>query len=432
MKKIGKYEIIERLGGGGMGVVYKAHDPSFIDRDVAIKVISEEIVELPGMRERFYREARSAGKLLHENLTIVYDVGETDGKPYIVMEYLQGDDLRSIIDEKEPLPLIQKLNYAKQICKGLEFVHAKDIIHRDIKPGNIKIVDDSKVKIMDFGIAKPLASNLTRPGTLLGTPSYMSPEQIKGEEIDQRSDIFSFGILFYELLAYKKPFAGDENTVMYKIVHEEPERLRLEENTIVDALQALVSKCLRKKARERYHNFSEILVLLEGIIAAVQTNGVKKRSPQRLVISLSLAIIVLALGLWVYFRNQSLPDKTARIIPQPVNAESTMVRQDNQNPTREKPSPLIMELAGISEIKVLREKLIEYRDSFRIAIGDIDDFEPPDGCYVFVVDTGKVWGVYKFEANLFYNLKSEEKLSDLSERFSGKKSIWVQDLTTQF
>ncbi|MFQ5769516.1 MAG: serine/threonine-protein kinase, partial [bacterium] len=163
MKKIGKYEILEVLGEGGMGIVYKAYDP-LMEREVAVKVLSESVFNLPEIKERFYREARSAGKLSHENITIVHDLGEIEGKPFIVMEYLQGTDLRTIIDKKEPLTLDQKLEYARQICRGLAFSHAKDIIHRDIKPANIRILDHDKIKIMDFGIAKPLTSTMTQTG----------------------------------------------------------------------------------------------------------------------------------------------------------------------------------------------------------------------------------------------------------------------------
>ena len=196
MDKIGKFEIIETLGEGGMGVVYKAHDP-LIERDVAIKVILERALNLPEIKERFYREARSAGKLAHENITVVYEVGEIDGNPYIVMEYLDGEELRKIIVEKKNIPLPEKINYAIQICKGLQYAHSKKIVHRDIKPENIQVLKNGKVKIIDFGIARPEASNLTQAGVVVGTLAYMSPEQIKGLKVDNRSDIFSFGVLFY-------------------------------------------------------------------------------------------------------------------------------------------------------------------------------------------------------------------------------------------
>jgi len=268
MKKIGKYQILEKIGSGGMGVVYRAHDPA-LGRDVAIKVILEKALHLPEIKERFYREARSSGKLLHENLTIVHDVGEVDGKPYIVMEYLKGRDLRSLINDQAPLSLIEKLDITQQLCKGFEFVHAQNIIHRDIKPENIMVLDDGKVKILDFGIAKPMASPITQTGARIGTPRYMSPEQVKGKNLDKRSDIFSFGVVFYELLAYRRPFEGDDTTVMFRIVHEEPEPLQLPEGE-ADGLRAVLSKCLRKDVDERFGTFAEVLKSLKAVSADAQ------------------------------------------------------------------------------------------------------------------------------------------------------------------
>ncbi|TDI80115.1 MAG: serine/threonine-protein kinase [Caldithrix sp.] len=269
MKKIGKYEILEEIGRGSMGVVYKAHDP-LIDRQVAIKVILKGALEIPKVKERFYREARTAGKLSHENITMIYDLGDANDKTYIVMEYLSGHDLRYIIDKKEPLTMGQKLEYAKQICRGLHYAHSHSIIHRDIKPENIKILEDGRVKIMDFGIAKPDTSTLkqasletetllTQAGMRIGTPWYMSPEQVRGSPVDRRSDIFSFGVLLYEILTYQKPFKGDDTTVLYKILHEEPEAIKLEESSLSDELLPVVLKCLEKEPDARYNDCSELL-----------------------------------------------------------------------------------------------------------------------------------------------------------------------------
>ncbi|MCH8018508.1 serine/threonine protein kinase, partial [candidate division KSB1 bacterium] len=269
MKKIGKYEILEEIGRGSMGVVYKAHDP-LIDRQVAIKVILKGALEIPKVKERFYREARTAGKLSHENITIIYDLGDANDKTYIVMEYLSGHDLRYIIDKKEPLTMGQKLEYAKQICRGLHYAHSHNVIHRDIKPENIKILEDGRVKIMDFGIAKPDTSTLkqasletetllTQAGMRIGTPWYMSPEQVRGSPVDRRSDIFSFGVLLYEILTYQKPFKGDDTTVLYKILHEEPEAIKLEESSLSDELLPVVLKCLEKEPDARYNDCSELL-----------------------------------------------------------------------------------------------------------------------------------------------------------------------------
>ena len=265
MEKIAKFKIIEEIGKGAMGIVYKALDPH-IDREVAIKVILEQELGLPELKERFYREARSAGKLSHENITIVHEVGELDGKPYIVMEYLKGTNLSKLISKKKLLQLNQKISYAIQICKALKFAHANKIIHRDIKPENIMVLDNGKIKIMDFGIARPESSTLTQQGMIVGTLAYMSPEQIKGIKIDKRADIFSFGVLLYELLSYKRPFQGDSTTIMYKIVHEEPESINLEQSAPVEDLQKVLSNCLQKKPEERYSDCSNIINDLEIIL----------------------------------------------------------------------------------------------------------------------------------------------------------------------
>ncbi|MCH7676754.1 protein kinase [candidate division KSB1 bacterium] len=275
MKKIGKYEIRATIGEGGMGIVYKAFDP-FLKRDVAIKVISETLFAKGEVKERFLREAQSAAKLSHENITTVYDLGESRRKPYIVLEYLTGKDLRSIIHNREPIKLSQKLNYIKQICKGLEYSHGKNLIHRDIKPENIRVLEDGKVKIMDFGLARPEASTMTQTGAVIGTPHYMSPEQIKGKKVDKQSDIFSFGVLFYEFLTYKKPFEGDNNiTLLFKIVNDEPERLSLKEDELVNDLQAIISKCLAKDAQARYESFSRIIAELQKVVLKIEKEGAK-------------------------------------------------------------------------------------------------------------------------------------------------------------
>ncbi len=281
IEKIGKYKIVDELGKGGMGIVYKAYDP-VMDREVAIKVILEIAMEVPEIKARFYREARTAGKLNHENITIVHDVGEDNGKPFIVMEYLPGEDLRTLEETNYPLTLLQKLEIALNVSRGLAFSHSRDIIHRDIKPANIRITDDGKVKIMDFGIARPGSSSLTSTGTLIGTPYYMSPEQIQGRKVDRRSDIFSFGVLLYELLTYKKPFTGNEPTaVMYKIVHEEPENTADLDNVCPPALRDIISRILEKDPKQRYQSFDDVGRDLEFIVNDLRKEGVRKVEEQR-------------------------------------------------------------------------------------------------------------------------------------------------------
>jgi len=273
MATIGKYEIIEELGRGGMGVVYKAYDP-VMEREVAIKVVSDVMMSKPEMKDRFLREARTAGKLSHENITIVHDVGEEGGKPFIVMEYLGGDDLGHLIESRHSLTLQQKLDYAIQICRGLAFLHSQGVIHRDVKPANIRVVS-GKIKIMDFGIARSATSELTKSGAIIGTPFYMSPEQIRGQKVDKRSDMFSFGVLLYELLSGEKPFTGQEpTTVMYKIVHEDPP---WSGGTMISGrtpLHELMVRLLAKNPADRFSDLAEAAEELEKIRTSLKSGAV--------------------------------------------------------------------------------------------------------------------------------------------------------------
>jgi serine/threonine-protein kinase len=269
MERIGKYIILEEIGRGGMGRVYKARDP-VIERDVAIKVIVEQVLDLPEMRRRFYREARSAGRLAHENIVVVHDVGEEDGLPYIVMEYLEGTDLRETM-AVGALSIDGRLEIALGICEGLRYAHARGVIHRDIKPENIRLVEGHRVKIVDFGIARLEAGTQTLTHASVGTPRYMSPEQIKGDHVDHRSDIFSFGVLFYELLTGDLPFRGDRVSVLiYKILNEEPDPIELPDPRLSDRLQRIVSRCLDKDLGGRYPNVGVLIDDLKRLAAARQ------------------------------------------------------------------------------------------------------------------------------------------------------------------
>jgi predicted Ser/Thr protein kinase/tetratricopeptide (TPR) repeat protein len=289
MTKIGKYEILEELGRGGMGVVYKGYD-ALMEREVALKVISDSVLAVPEIRSRFYREARTAGKLSHENITVIYEVGEDEGRPYIAMEYLTGADLGTLLEKGEQISFAQKLDYAIQICRGLSFSHSHGIVHRDIKPANIRIAGRGKVKIMDFGIAKPESSSLTRTGAIIGTPFYMSPEQIQGRKIDTRSDIFSFGVLFFELLTGKKPFSGDESTaVMYKIVYDEPEPIDGSEIGHHKGLRQVILKLLAKNPDKRYQDLAEVAGILEGVLAETKSAEWKKTEERTIKVEKALA-----------------------------------------------------------------------------------------------------------------------------------------------
>ncbi len=219
--QIGKYRILESIGRGGMGAVYKAEDAT-IGRLVAIKVLLTDF-EDEEMRKRFYAEARSTGKLHHPNIVTLYDLGETGGSPYLVMQFLDGESLYKILTSSRQLTMVEVFDIVRQVCNGLQFAHENQIIHRDIKPANVVLLPDNTVKIIDFGIAKFGNDRQTRTGMAIGSVKYMSPEQISGSGVDGRSDIYSTGVLLYELMTRKVPFDGsDLVSTMHKILTEEP------------------------------------------------------------------------------------------------------------------------------------------------------------------------------------------------------------------
>jgi serine/threonine-protein kinase len=250
-EKIGKYEITGKIGSGGFGAVYRGRDP-YIKRTVAIKTCQLNDEEI---KSRFFREAELAGNLHHRHITTIYDFGVENGIPFIVQEFLSGEDLDKKIKRGDPLPLLRKVEILAAITDGLAYAHAAGIIHRDIKPANVRILDDGSVKIMDFGIAKSLQteSNLTQTGITLGTSAYLAPEQIRGEPVDRRTDIFSLGILAYELLTYRKPFRGEHlSTVLYKILNDTPEPIETAAPDAPPALVAAVSCAMEKQRENRY------------------------------------------------------------------------------------------------------------------------------------------------------------------------------------
>ncbi|HEY1249769.1 MAG TPA: serine/threonine-protein kinase [Thermoanaerobaculia bacterium] len=256
LEKIGKYEVSEQIGVGGFGAVYRGRDP-FIKRTVAIKTCQVNDDEI---KHRFFREAELAGNLHHRNITTIYDFGVENGIPYIVQEFLTGEDLDKKIKRGDPILVARKVEILMAIADGLAYAHNANIVHRDVKPANVRILDDGTVKVMDFGIAKSLQteSNLTQTGITLGTSAYLAPEQIRGEPIDRRTDIFSMGVLSYELLSYRKPFRGEHlSTVLYKILNDSPEPLETIAQDVPPALIAAVNRAISKIPDERYPTMEE-------------------------------------------------------------------------------------------------------------------------------------------------------------------------------
>jgi len=262
--KAGRYEIIGELGRGAMGVVYKATDP-VIGRTVAVKTIklSEEGTGLsrPELLTRFQTEARAAGLLTHPNIVVVFDAGEEDGLYYITMELVEGKSLQAHLDGGQAFALPRVLRIMEQTCSALQFAHERSVVHRDIKPANIMLTADDTVKVTDFGTAKILQfGTMQQTAHVMGTPSYMSPEQVKGRAVDGRSDIFSLGVLLYEMVTGEKPFPGQNiTTVIYKIVNEEPVPPRQINPTIHPGINAVVMKALAKEPEARYQSCREML-----------------------------------------------------------------------------------------------------------------------------------------------------------------------------
>src|SRR5260221_589397 len=262
--KAGRYEIVGELGRGAMGVVYKAVDP-VIGRTVAVKTIrlSEEGTGLsrPELLTRFQTEARAAGLLTHPNIVVVFDAGEDDGLYYITMELVEGKSLQALLDDGHGFPLPRTLRIMEQTCSALQFAHERNVIHRDIKPANLMLTADDTVKVTDFGTAKILQfGTVQQTAHVMGTPSYMSPEQVKGRAVDGRSDIFSLGVMLYEMVTSEKPFPGQNiTTVIYKIVNEDPVPPRQIDPSIHAGLSAVVMKALAKEPDARYQSCREML-----------------------------------------------------------------------------------------------------------------------------------------------------------------------------
>ncbi len=274
-QKIGKYEVIEELGRGAMGVVYKGKDP-FIGRFVALKTITTGLQDQPELLQRFYREAQAAGGLQHPNVVTIYDLGEAqDGTPYIAMEFLEGEDLEKYIHEQRAIPLSQKINYIVQVASALNYAHKRGVVHRDIKPANIVVTKEGTPKVLDFGIARLVDTSRSQTGLLIGTVNYMSPEQVRGERVDARSDIFSLGVMFYELVCWQRPFIGNNFTaVMLAIISQEPRALTELAPDCPKDLSDIVHKLLRKDVGDRYQSLEEFLIDVDPVWKRLQRESV--------------------------------------------------------------------------------------------------------------------------------------------------------------
>jgi serine/threonine-protein kinase len=327
---IGKYELLEFLGGG-MSHVYRARDTA-IGRQVAIKILTPEACQDPDAKARFLQEARMAGNIEHENIIRIHDYGEERGRPFIVMEFLVGEDLRHAIRDKHVGDMANRLRIALDIARALEYIHSKKIIHRDIKPDNVHIDASGKVKLMDFGIAKGEGMHLTRTGFAVGTPYYMSPEQVRGEPATESMDIYAFGILLFELLTGQKPVEGDTLERLFFAILNEP----LKPEPMVEAgapapIVDLVLRCTAKKPEGRPRSFAEVIGEIEKVTrkgaAAARPASVSAlaRRPVALIGGV-IAVVLVAGAAAVYFVTRGSTKPAAPITATaPVKKELPVV-----------------------------------------------------------------------------------------------------------
>ncbi|MCK5295788.1 MAG: serine/threonine protein kinase, partial [Alphaproteobacteria bacterium] len=355
---------------GAMGIVYKGYDP-MIERNVAIKTVLQNLLEGEEGHQalaRFKREAQAAGRISHPNIVAVYEYGEDEGVSFIAMEYVEGKELKDCFDNNERFTPEKVVEIMKQLLSALEYAHKKGVVHRDIKPANILIMNDKDVKIMDFGVARIESSTLTQAGAVLGTPSYMSPEQFMGQTVDNRSDLFSAGGVLYQLLTGEKPFSGSLTTIMHRVLNVDPEKPSALNVQLPKSFDAVIVKALAKRPQDRYQtaaDFSNALdkalageddtdtafdadatVVLgakkaDATIAVSKGTSVKKKSSKRLAI-VGLIGVLLVVGTLAGVKKRretaraSIPDK----ISAPEHAEVLTASIPDVHEPVHKPEPV--------------------------------------------------------------------------------------------
>jgi serine/threonine protein kinase len=342
-RTISHYEILEKLGAGGMGEIYKAHDPR-LNRFVAIKVLSDGLTADPARRRRFTQEAQAASALNHPNIITIHDVVTEPGAEFMVMEFVAGRTLLELIP-KGGLRVPQALAYAVQIADALGAAHSAGIIHRDLKPGNVMVTASGLIKILDFGLAKMAnrdpfrdasgdtqtmtSEALTVEGSILGTVNYMSPEQAQGQEIDARSDIFSFGVLLYEMVTGTRPFTGDSAILtLSSIIRDEARPIAELTPDVPAPLQQAIGRCLRKNLGERWQSTKELHAVLaalkqesdSGTLYRKELPPAPRKSWTTLVAVIVLCLAITGGGIW-WFEQRHAPEPHARLVsPTPVRS----------------------------------------------------------------------------------------------------------------
>ena len=323
-KTISHYKILKKLGEGGMGVVFKAQDTK-LDRIVALKFLPKHLLCDEEAKTRFAHEAKATSALNHTNITTIHEIDEVEGECFICMEYVEGKSIKELIKEKA-LSIQEILDISIQVAEGLNAAHKKGIVHRDIKSDNIMLAREGLVKIMDFGLAKLKGvSKLTKTGTTLGTMQYMSPEQVQGIEVDQRSDIFSFGVVLYETITGQLPFKDEhEAAIIYSILNETPEPLARYKANVPEGLQRIVDKALAKEKEERYQHVDEMMTDLKYLKKRLETTTPiqERRKPKRLMkvpiyvyVSVTILIAILILSKLYFFASREVPINSIAVLP---------------------------------------------------------------------------------------------------------------------
>ncbi len=355
---IGKYHIVELVGEGAMGVVYKARD-SVLDRTVAIKVMNDSIARQDDLRKRFLHEAQAAASLQHPNVVTIYDMGDVGGHLFIAMEFVDGIDLEKLLEMGQVLSLQAKLDIIIDVLTGLSFAHKRGIIHRDIKPANIRVTEDGRAKIMDFGVAHLASSSMTNTGSFLGTPSFMSPEQITEGKTTPATDIFAVGGVLYQLLTHLKPFEGTTlQNLFFKIITEKPKRVSELMPGLPNALDRIVEKAMAKEPADRYTNaldmaneltavraklsgpaYPESVSLSASVTSAIEQARLKQTKSRNLIFAIggAAAAVVLLIG-WSQLARMRQPLTPAggdpattvqSISPAPTNAAPPSTATEN-------------------------------------------------------------------------------------------------------
>jgi len=449
------FRILKKIDEGGMAKIYLAED-NRLSRKVALKFLRTHFNSNEQLINRFIREARAAAALEHPNIVTVYELSQYKNEFYIVMEYIDGVSLRSLMLRKK-ISIMKALVIAIQICRGLRKAHTSGILHRDIKPENIMVDKDGWVKILDFGLAQLKEySRITNDGVRMGTTPYIPPEQLKGEKLQPTADIFSLGVLLYELIARKHPFEGNtEEEIMYSILNKKPEALTRQRPNASAGLKKIVEKTLEKNPKARYQNIDELLSDLKREMRyyAKQTRQKSKGKVRTETLSFKIKVVdsnIFQAGIAKFktslmqlssskqspkkkgFKRFAIPFFVLLLFAIPVIASLALEEfRNNLNIAERSRIPSIEDLIQVRETKTLKQKVKQFRQMNLISTGSQIDFSSLDKCYLFVFDTLKVLDIFDVKDNLFRSLKSQKKFTTLPNKLSGKSKIWIQDLTAK-